>query len=255
MDLWPDLPKISGHFQKLEQVTANLVLNAANAICDKDQGIVSIHTRFLSWANAAVLEVEDNGRGMPSEVVSRIFDPFFTTRRESGGTGLGLSVTYGLVQEHSGVISVLSQPGFGSKFTVYLPIESKKRPEIQPAILCVDDDPEVLRLLHTFFMSVKNMSLDTLQNPEEVLDYLQIHPEVDIVLSDIWMPNLDGWQLYQQIKTQFPLLSVILYSGDAEAIHRKPSDLAAPEYFLKKPLAFKELMETINAAGRQRLWK
>jgi signal transduction histidine kinase/CheY-like chemotaxis protein len=255
IDLAKDLPQIPGHFQKLEQVTANLVLNAANAISDKDQGLVNIYTRFLNWANAVIVEVEDNGKGMPREVVSRIFDPFFTTRRESGGTGLGLSVTYGLVQEHNGVISVLSHPSIGSKFTVYLPINSNKKLELRPAILCVDDDPQILRLLHTFFMSVKNVSLDTLQNPEEVLDYLQAHPEVDIVLSDIWMPNLDGWQLYKQIKNKFPLLSVMLYSGDPEAINRKPPDIAAPEYFFKKPLSFKQLMGTVNAIGRQRLWK
>lgn len=255
INLAKGLPPIPGHFQKLEQVVANLALNAANAINDKDQGLVRIHTRFLNWAKAVIIEVEDNGKGMPQEVVSRIFDPFFTTRRESGGTGLGLSVTYGLVQEHNGVISVLSHPDVGSKFTVYLPTDSEKKPELRPAILCVDDDPEILRLLHTFFMSVKNVSLDTLQNPEEVLDYLQAHPEVDIVLSDIWMPNLDGWQLYKQIKSQFPLLSVILYSGDTDALNRKPPDIPLPTYFFKKPLSFKQLMKTVNSIGRQRHWK
>ncbi len=255
VDLEKDVPKICGHFQKLEQVTANLVLNAANASLDRENGLVSIRTRFLSWANAVIIEVEDNGKGMPREVVSRIFDPFFTTRRESGGTGLGLSVSYRLVQEHGGSISVLSHPNVGSKFTVYLPADGNKKTELRPAILCVDDDPDVLKLLHTFFMSVKNVSLDTLQNSEEVLDYLQAHPEVDIVLSDIWMPNLDGWQLYQQIKQQFPLLSVVLYSGDSKALLSRPADTPEPEYFLEKPLSFKTLMKTVTSISRQRLWK
>jgi PAS domain S-box-containing protein len=247
------LPMIHGYFQKLEQVTANLVLNAAHATSDSDDGRIVIRTRHVEGLGCVVIEVEDNGRGMPIDVVGRVFDPFFTTRRDSGGTGLGLSVSYGLVKEHGGNIGVLSREGIGSRFTVYLPVEKDLKRELRPAILCVDDDPQVLRMLQTFFVSVKNMSLETLESSENVLGYLARHPEVDIVLSDIWMPNLSGWELYQQIKAEFPLVSVVLYSGDEEALSKKPSDVPEPEYLMRKPLEFSKLMTTIEGIGRQRL--
>jgi PAS domain S-box-containing protein len=246
------LPDIFGHFQKLEQVVANLVLNAANAVADKDQGRVCIRTRHIDRLDCVLIEVEDNGPGIPKEILNRIFDPFYTTRRESGGTGLGLSVSYGLVQEHEGIIGVLSRPGIGSRFTAYLPIHKEKKPDLRPAILCVDDDPQVLRMLQTFFVSVKNMSIEMLDSSEDVIGYLYVHPEVDIVLSDIWMPNINGWDLYRQIKSEFPLISVVLYSGDKDALEKKPEDMPEPEYLLKKPLEFSKLMGLIENIGRQR---
>ena len=200
-----------------------------------------------------LIEVQDNGPGIPKEILNRVFDPFFTTRRESGGTGLGLSVSYGLVQEHNGIIGVLSRPGIGSRFTVYLPVQPEKKPDLRPAILCVDDDPQVLRMLQTFFVSVKNMSVEMLDSSEDVVGYLSAHPEVDIVLSDIWMPNLNGWDLCQQIKAEFPLISVVLYSGDKDALEKKPEDIPTPEYLLRKPLEFSKLMALIDDIGRQRL--
>ena len=253
LDLADDLPSICGHFQKLEQVVANLVLNAANAISDKSQGRVQIRTRYIERLGCVLIEVEDNGQGMPKEVLGRIFDPFFTTRRDSGGTGLGLSVSYGLVQEHNGIIGVLSRPGIGSRFTVYLPIEKGNKPDLRPAILCVDDDPQVLRMLQTFFVSVKNMSLETLDSSENVIGYLIAHPEVDIVLSDIWMPNLNGWDLYKQIKAEFPLIGTVLYSGDENTLEQRPEDVPDPEYFMRKPLEFSKLMAIIERIGRQKL--
>lgn len=253
VDLADNLPMVYGFFQKLEQVVANLVLNAVHATSDREDGRICIRTRHVEGINCVIIEVEDNGRGMPKEVLGRVFDPFFTTRRDSGGTGLGLSVSYGLVQEHGGVIGVLSRSRVGSRFTVYLPVQKGIKPDLRPAILCVDDDPQVLRMLQTFFVSVKNMSLETLDTSGDVLGYLARHPEVDIVLSDIWMPNLNGWELYEQIKAEFPLISVVLYSGDEKVIEKKPEEIPDPEYLLKKPLEFSKLMAIIDNIGRQRL--
>jgi PAS domain S-box-containing protein len=253
VDLADNLPMIHGYFQKLEQVTANLILNAAHATSDRDDGRIIIRTRHVETLGCVLIEVEDNGWGMPKEVLGRIFDPFFTTRRESGGTGLGLSVSYGLVKEHGGDIGVLSREGAGSRFSVYLPLDKDFKRELRPTILCVDDDPQVLRMLQTFFVSVKNMSMETLDSSEDVLGYLGRHPEVDIVLSDIWMPNLSGWDLYRQIKAEFPLVNVVLYSGDEKALERKPGDVPDPEYLMRKPLEFSKLMATIDNIGRQRL--
>lgn len=253
IDLAEDLPQVPGHFQKLEQVVANLVLNAANAITDGDSGEVSISTQFVERLQSVVIEVEDNGLGMSKEVIARVFDPFYTTRRDSGGTGLGLSVSYGLIQEHNGIIGVLSQPGVGSKFTVYLSLDPGRKLDLRPTILCVDDDTHILRMLHTFFVSVRKMPVNTLQNSEDVLGYLKTHPEVDIILSDIRMPKVNGWELFREIRQQFPLIRVVLYSGDPESITEKPEDVESPDYLLEKPFDFNDLLSIVKNMGRQRL--
>lgn len=253
LDLNPDLPKIKGHSQKLEQVIANLVMNAVKSIPDKDKGILSITTRYVGRIHSVLIEVEDNGCGMKTSVLERIFEPFYTTRRETGGTGLGLSVSYGLIREHNGTIGVLSRPGLGSRFTVILPVSNDTRLDLKPSILCVDDDEQVLSMLNTYFVSVKNMSFDSLSNPEEVIAYLAEHPEVDIVLSDIVMPSMSGWELLEKIKSRFSLLTVFLFTGFPEAAKQKPASVPFPDYLMEKPLDLKKLFETIKSLSRQRL--
>ena len=253
MDLEPDLPKIQGHPQKLEQVMANLVMNAVHAVADKDKGRLAVATRYIDRLGSVLIEVEDNGIGMERGVVERIFEPFFTTRRDAGGTGLGLSVSYGLIQEHNGIIGVLSRPGLGTRFALYLPVDGKKIPDLHPSILCLDDDVDFLGLLHMHFVEVKNMSIETKNKPEKVVEYLENHPEVDIVLSGIMQSGINGWKLFEKIKARFPLLTVILYSNNLNAFKQKPDSIPAPDYFLEKPFKMEHLLEIINTIGRQRL--
>ena len=253
LNLAEDLPEIQGHFQKLEQVVANLMVNAANAIPARDQGRLTITTRYVRRINSVLIEIEDNGIGMTPMVMDRIFDPFFTTRRNAGGTGLGLSVSYGLVQEHKGRIGVHSRKDMGSRFTVFLPTEPDVPLNLQPAILCVDDEEMVLSALRIYFAELQDMPLQVSRTPEAVMTYLDNHPEVDIVLSDIFMPEINGWELLKRIKSRFPLLPVILYSGDHQAIENKPADTPDPDYFLAKPFEMRELMQIINKIDRLRI--
>jgi CheY-like chemotaxis protein len=247
------LPEIQGHFQKLEQVTANLIMNAVHAISDKDQGRLFVTTRHIGRLGSVLIEVEDNGMGMEHGVIERIFEPFFTTRRNAGGTGLGLSVSYGLIQEHNGIIGVLSRPGLGTRFTLYLPVNSQKKLDLRPLILCLDNDVEFLDLLNMYFVEVKNMSLETKNKLKGVVEYLENHPEVDIVLSDSMMSGVDGWKLIEKIKARFPLLTVIFYCSDPNAFKQKPDSAPAPDHFLQKPFKMEHLLEIINTIGRQRL--
>jgi signal transduction histidine kinase/CheY-like chemotaxis protein len=253
MDLDPNLPKIQGHFRKLEQIMVNLMMNAVHAISDKDKGKLSVTTRYVGRLGSVLIEVEDNGIGMENGVIERIFEPFFTTRRDAGGTGLGLSVSYGLIQEHSGAIGVLSRPGLGTRFTLYLPVDGKKKLDLRPSILCLDDDVEFLELLNMHFVGVKNMSIKSKNKPESVVEYLENHPEVDIVLLDVMMSAKDGWELFEKIKARFPLLTVILYSHNLKAFKQKPDSAPEPDYFLEKPFKMEHLVEIINTNGRQRL--
>ncbi|MGV1100635.1 ATP-binding protein [Thiovibrio sp. JS02] len=254
VDLAEDLPQFYGHFQKLEQVVANLIMNAAQAVESKETGAISIRSRYVTRLHAVLVEVTDNGQGIAPEEASHIFDPFFTTKRAQGGTGLGLSVSYGLVQEHNGRIAVLSRPGLGTRFTVFLPVERRTSPlELRPTILCVDDDPTVLGLLKSFFVDVRKMPVEFMKDGTEVLGFLEEHPEIDMVLSDISMPGLSGWQLLRKIKEKFPLLPVVLISGDPVEARQAAGQHCQADHFMAKPLDLPKLISVINTIGRQRL--
>jgi signal transduction histidine kinase len=116
-----DIPLITCWPSQINQVLLNLVTNAAQATAD-DGGIISVTTR-REGTNAVAVEVEDNGHGIPEEVLPRIFDPFFTTKDVGSGTGLGLSIAYKIAEQHGGSIRVASKVGVGSRFTVVLPLE------------------------------------------------------------------------------------------------------------------------------------
>jgi PAS domain S-box-containing protein len=251
--LAPDLPPISGHFHKLEQVIANLLVNATHAIPERSAGRLEIATRHIERLGAVLIEVEDNGCGLAPEILERIFDPFFTTRREAGGTGLGLSVSHSLVSEHRGRIGVLSRPGRGTRFTVFLPLGEGLREELRPTILCVDDEPAVLTMLGKFFVSIKKMPMEALGEPDAVMSYLWEHPEVDMVFSDLVMPGVSGWELLRRIRADFPLIGVVLFSGDPRAWGDRPEGGLEPDHRLDKPLQLKRLFDIVTTMGRQKL--
>ncbi len=125
--------------------------------------------------------------------------------------------------------------------------------ELRPTILCVDDDPAVLSMLRKYFVSVKNIPLETLARAEEVLGYIETHPEVDIVISDIKMPGMNGWELLTRIKEKYPLMTVILFSGDPDQLEKKPDYAPRPDHLFSKPVPLKSLLESISTIGRQKL--
>lgn len=127
-----DLPAIEGNAQRIEQVVINLVLNACQALQDPAQGI-QLTTRHDSGTGRVVLEVRDEGRGIEPESMNRLTDPFFTTRRECGGTGLGLSVSAGIVREHHGTLTFESSPGEGTTVTLALPVPPQPPPAEAPS--------------------------------------------------------------------------------------------------------------------------
>jgi PAS domain S-box-containing protein len=252
INLEPDLPEIYGQFQRLEQVVINLMLNATDAIDEKKSSLISVTTKYNKRLQAVLIRIEDNGRGMNKDTLDHIFDPFFTTRRVQGGTGLGLSVSLGLIKGHHGTLSVLSRPGQGSCFTVYLPLDKRvqKKVSLSPTILCIDDDKPVLQFIETFFnRATDDFTVATRDSPEHILTYLDEHPEVDLVISDIMMPNMNGWDLLAKIKDKFPLLPVALISGEPAALEQ-PNGAPTPDHILHKPLGLKEISSLIQKIDR-----
>ncbi len=255
IDLYIDscLPTIQGHFQKIEQVIANLLINAHQSITPDRKGRIIITARNIERLNSLLIEIEDNGIGMKKEVLDHIFEPFFTTRRDREGTGLGLSISYGLIKEHRGIIGVTSRPDIGSRFSIYLPLDAKKQISIHPAILCCDSDASYLNEIKMSFVDVIDWCCGSNDTSEDVTAYLEAHPEVDIFISEIKLPAMNGWELTKKIKERFPLLPVILYSSDPMSGKQEGRMAGKSDYLLKKPFSMLQLQNIISEIGRQRL--
>jgi PAS domain S-box-containing protein len=121
------LPSIKGNSQRLEQVIINLIANACHAL-ESQEGSVLVSTHYDALKRKAIVQVADTGRGIPKEILSKVMDPFFTTKRDMGGTGLGLSVSYSIVREHQGDLVIESQEGVGTTVRVILPAGAPPRP-------------------------------------------------------------------------------------------------------------------------------
>jgi PAS domain S-box-containing protein len=255
VDIYIDsnLPPVQGHFQKIEQVIANLLINAHQSITPDRKGRIIITARSIERLNTILIEIEDNGIGMKKEILDNIFQPFFTTRRNMEGTGLGLSISYGLVKEHHGIIRVLSRPDIGSRFSIYLPLDARIPINIRPAILCCDSDASFLNEIKMSFVDVVDWCCGSEDTDEDIIAYLETHPEVDTFIAEINLPAINGWDLTKKIKERFQLISVILYSSEPSA--EKPEGIMSdkPDYLLKKPFSMMQLQKIILEMGRQRL--
>jgi PAS domain S-box-containing protein len=252
-DIAKNIPPINGHFQKIEQVIANLMINAHQAIVAGKKGRIVIRCHYIERLNAVVVEVEDNGRGIEREIIDHIFDPFFTTRRDRDGTGLGLSISYGLIKEHHGIISVLSRPGLGSRFSVYLPVDGQTNISLYPAMLCIDHNVKYLKQLKTNFVDAVIWRSEPKDKVEDIIRFVEEHPEVDIVVSEIRLKSFDGWKLLEMIRRHYPLLPVILYSSDKKATKQPAEITDIPDLVLQKPFNIDKLQKIIHDLGRQRL--
>ncbi len=248
-----NLPPIQGHFQKIEQVIANLLINAHQAIPADRKGRIIITARYLERLRAILIDIEDNGMGMEKDVLDHIFEPFFSTRRDKEGTGLGLSISYGLIKDHHGLIGVLSRPGLGSRFSLFLPVDGGTRIDLRPAMLCLDSDRAFLNELKLNFIDAVDWPAGPEDTPEDVVAYLEDHPEIDTVVSEINLPGMDGWELLKRIRERFPLLTVILYSVDAAVYGKGEKAAIKPDLLLKKPFNLLQLQNHIREVGRQRL--
>ncbi len=205
-DIGKDIPLFPGHPQRIEQVIANLMINAHQAIPSDRVGKISIRAGFLKRLGAVVVEIEDNGKGMARAVLDKIFNPFFTTRRDSGGTGLGLSISYGLIRDHGGTIGVLSRPGIGSRFTIYLPVKEGAKISLCPACLCLDTDVGFLKEIKTNLFDAIIWPVKPKDSPDKIGRFIRDNPEIDIVLMETGIPR--GRRILDFLREKFPLIPV-----------------------------------------------
>ncbi|MGH2777364.1 MAG: response regulator [Actinomycetota bacterium] len=216
LELGP-VPVVMGRPAELNEVITNLVLNAIDAM--PKGGTLRIRTR-LGDHRHAVITVADTGMGMSDEVRKKVFDPFFTTKGEEG-TGLGLSVSHSIVERHGGDLRVDSRTGEGTTFTITLPIgmsptgESAEGgepgTERKGRILLVDNDPQVLSILGEMLKDAGHHVLPVPSGPEALRVF--VPSGFDLVLTNVGMPEMSGWDVAEQIRARDPHVPVIFITG------------------------------------------
>jgi signal transduction histidine kinase/BarA-like signal transduction histidine kinase len=223
------LPQIFADPHQLQQVLLNLVINAEQAVLSAHgRGTLVVRTWHDMNREALVLEINDDGPGVPDTVQAKIFDPFFTTKDVGKGTGLGLTVAYAIVQEHGGRIRVESRPGRGASFFVELPVTGgalRQTPSPPPTaaelqqlagkrVLVVEDEPALASAVSDSLTDA-GFVVDRAGDGEEALARVAERP-YDLVICDLKMPRVDGMGFYRAIAATTPALAarLIFVTGD-----------------------------------------
>jgi len=226
-DFETGLPVLWADAHQLQQVLVNLLANAYHAM--RRQAAprrIALATRLDTGRRRVRLTVTDTGPGIPPAIQAKIFEPFFTTKPAGHGTGLGLSLCRGIVEDHGGSIEVQSDPGGGATFVIELPVpEQTSLPTATPAaeslppvgakhLLVVDDEPEIAHILIEI-LTESGHHVEMVGNGAEALDMLA-RGRYDLILSDTKMPELDGVGFYRELTSRFPELSrrIIFLTGD-----------------------------------------
>ena len=257
---------------QLEQVIVNLAVNARDAMAAKGGGTVTIQTYsvkanqvaelgsdILPVADYAALSITDSGSGIAPGVLGKVFEPFFTTKEVGKGTGLGLSTVYGIVKQSGGFIFADSKVGEGTCFTIYLPAheaEAKNPKARLPAkpkenelwgsgtILLVEDE-HMVRIVTERGLTRHGYKVMSASNGEDALELLASGEHVDLLISDVVMPVMDGPTMVRAARKDWPELPILFMSGYAEEQLRKSIDIDNVA-FLPKPFSMIELAEAVR---------
>lgn len=267
---------IRGDYVQVEQIVLNLCINAYHALTImKDQkenkgGNISIELKkihpdrfFLSQHPGAgpdpywLLCVEDNGVGIPGEMLPKIFDPFFTTKRADGGTGLGLAVVYNIMRQHSGFIDVVSSEGVGTAFNCYLPClegidlaKKTRREEIlargEGLILIVDDEAPMREVAGAILRELGYTTLIAEGGDQALNIFRERYKEIDMVLLDVIMPGRSGRQVYADMKKIDPDVRVLFASGYWQDDENQDLSTLDDTHFIQKPYTLTGIAEAIR---------
>ncbi len=254
----PDLPPIEADKNQIEQALLNLCVNARDAMPGggrltlKTQAVDGATLQHLGEAKGqyVCIEVTDTGIGMDESIRKRVFEPFFTTKDTGQGTGLGLSVVFGIVRNHNGLIDVESQPMSGATFRLYFPVapaeviadepgakpdaHATPRADAVATILVAEDEANMLSLLEKILLR-RGYKVLKATNGQTALELYQHHKEkIDVVLLDMGLPKISGRDVLHKIRNENPVMKVIVTSGYMEPEMKLEFDPAQVR-FLHKP--------------------
>jgi two-component system cell cycle sensor histidine kinase/response regulator CckA len=261
---------------QLEQVIINLAVNARDAM--QGGGTLTIRTANVNQAsgirrgheimpagNYVLIEVSDTGVGIAKEHLARIFEPFFSTKEVGSGTGLGLSTVYGIVKQTGGFIFVDSAPGRGATFQIYLPrhqlvdaaaistrpgdttetLAPKDLTGVGTVMLVEDEDP--VRIFGARALRNKGYKVLEAKSGEAALELIQTADgPIDLLITDVVMPNMDGPALVREVREIHPDMKVIFISGYTEDAFRQRLDSNSDIHFLPKPFSLKQLATKVK---------
>jgi len=268
-DIWP----VRVDERQLEQVVVNLVVNARDAM--SDGGEVTIRTRKLELdapiersratipaGRYAIIEVQDHGHGIAADKIDKVFEPFFTTKKVGEGTGLGLSTAYGIIKQMEGFIFLESKMGEGTTFSVYLPAseqDGEKAPKVEKresvpitdstgegCVLLVEDEAPV-RSFACRALQIRGYTVIEACSGEEALEILS-DPElkVDLFVSDVVMPGLDGPGWVEKAREMRPDISTIFVSGYSQDTFSDGRSVVPMSSYLPKPFTLNDLTERVR---------
>jgi len=256
---------------QLDQVILNLAVNARDALPNGGRFLVEISvadidSTYMDDAGPSIsgkfvlLAVSDNGEGMNKQTASRVFDPFFTTKPLGKGSGLGLSTVHGIVTQSHGQIRVYSEPGHGTTFKILLPFDTGAENPMEEVlqnvgpkradamILLVEDDARLRKLTARLLRDGGYTVLEA-QNGEQAISLSQAHPgRIDLVLTDVVMPNKSGPQLVEALRATRPDLRFVYISGYTTGLLSDGSLLETGNFFLEKPFTRAGLLNTVRNA-------
>lgn len=263
--LWP----ITADPGQIEQVVMNLVVNARDAMPTGGKITIETNNVYLddnyvqthieaTIGPCVMLAVSDTGYGMDSAIQARIFEPFFTTKEQGKGTGLGLSTVYGIIKQSGGDITVYSEPGQGTTFKIYLPATettaiSLSTPQTQMAshhstgvILLVEDDDSLRDLVRKTLQTEGYTILEAGSGAKALSLVKQFQGEIDLLLTDVVMPLMNGRELAEQLSVLYPKAKILFMSGYTNDTVVRHGLLTTEIEFLAKPFAPNTLITRVN---------
>jgi signal transduction histidine kinase len=246
------VPPVTGDPHELREALANIVLNALDAM--PAGGRITLRTEGEGERVRCV--VTDTGVGMTEEVRRRVFEPFFTTKGERG-SGLGLSVTYGIVTRHAGEVEIASRPGHGSTFTIDLPaarvVPETPPPPALPAppwpgarVLVIDDEPSVREVIATT-LDREGYRVTACADGRDATTRFDAEP-FDLVVTDLGMPGLTGWDVAAHVKQRSPATPVILVTGWGDRFTAEEVRARGVDFLVSKPFALDQILSVARRA-------
>ncbi len=254
---------------QLDQLLVNLCVNSRDAIAGVgkvtietgkevfDKDYCSVHSDFLP-GEYVMLAVSDNGSGMDSETCEHLFEPFFSTKETGKGTGLGLSTVYGIVRQNDGFIHVDSEIGRGTTFKIFLPNQAGEQESIHrdgelkqeiygnETILLVEDEPRILSMIEKM-LKPRGYTILPAATPGEAIRLANDHTgEIHLLITDVVMPNINGYELAKRILSIYPNLRCLFMSGYTANVIAHHGVLDEGVHFIEKPFAMKQLTSKIR---------